>query len=666
MIARAALPSVPTLFASIRWRIRTVWHRLTAAGRQPTATNAAATPAGAKLDVQLVAKLSRLERLTFGRLRHLSRLLNARERRHVKWLLAIGLASLAFLGYRWYSRHLVVVPLHKGSYTEALIGAPQYLNPLLAFANDVDADIASLIFAGLFRHDGHSTPVADLAERFTVNADGTVYVVTLKPNLRWHDGYPLTADDVVFTFSSAQLPEFNSPLRHSLGGVKVQKTGEREVTFHLPERHDRFLDLLTTGLLPEHLWGEIPPIQATLNEYNLNNPIGSGRWRFKSLTKDRHGNIKAYTLVPFTDAVGPTPYLQEITFKFYPDQGEAVNALNNRTVDGIGFLPQKEEAAIADRQALRYTLTLPQYTAIFFNPNEQPALREKNVRLALSLAVDRVKILTEALQLKGELAVGPVLPNTPGYDPDLKGPATDPAAAAQVLDNAGFARLDAAAYHQLTAATSTATSTPPQAPTAAAGSGLAATPGNGDNSTDEPPYYRRTSAGTILDLTLTTVERPENIAAANLVAQSWRSIGVIVKLNLVPLKRIAREVIKPRAYQALLYGEAIGADPDPYPFWHSSQIADPGLNLALFSNRQADKLLEDARGVQDIVTKALKYREFAQLIAAEVPAVFLYVPSHTYVIHAKIKGFNSRRIILPQDRFLNLAEWYVATGRRWR
>jgi len=182
----------------------------------------------------------------------------------------------------------------------------------------------------------------------------------------------------------------------------------------------------------------------------------------------------------------------------------------------------------------------------------------------------------------------------------------------------------------------------------------------------KPAYYRRNAAGNLLELTLTTVERPENAEAAALVAEFWQAVGVRVTVNVVPQERIIREVVKPRNYQAFLYGEAVGVDPDPYPFWHSSQIADPGLNLAVLANRQIDKLLEEARTANNATTKAATYGEFARLIAAEIPAVFLYTPTYTYAQHAKVKGFNLSQITLPQHRFINISQWYVATGWRWR
>lgn len=648
------------LFESLRWRIKTARHRVAGTRQQRVAAPAPAGITGEEhLDRQLVNRLAKPKPISVGHFRHIGKVLTPRERIWTRILGTIALVALAFIGFRAVVAHLDAIPLPKGSYTEGLVGAPQFINPLLSQTNDVDADISSLIFSGLFRYDENLHTIPDLAEKYSVSDDGLTYTVTLRDNLRWHDGTNISADDIVFTFSSAQDPEFHSPLYLSLLGIQVSKTGEREVTFRLPEPHDRFLELLTTGLLPEHLWGEIPPIHSTLNEYNLNNPIGSGRWRFKSLTKDGRGNIKTYSLVPFSDAVGAKPYLQEITFKFYSDPGSAVAALNNRTVDGIGYLPNELEAEVNDPQIKRYALTLPRYTAIFFNQQANPALREKSVRQALTAAIDRAKILSDVLELKGEIVEGPILPNTPGFDPTIQEPAYDPAAAEKLLDDAGWSRIDAAAYAQLKSSpTTTATSTTAlHGATATSSQPIAA---------NAPAYYRRNTAGAILELNLTTVDSPENAKGAELVAQFWRGIGVDVNVTIVSKNRILREIIKPRSYQAILYGEVIGADPDPYPFWHSSQVADPGLNLAIFSNRQVDKLLEEARATQDGNVKAKKFQEFARLVNAELPAIFLYAPTYTYAMRASVKGFAMTKIMLPQDRFNQIFAWYVKTGFQWR
>lgn len=627
------------LLESIRWRVNTARHRISILRfrkrSQPPAT--AADPSS--LDQQLVRGLAGPQRLKLNQLRHVGRVLSAAERRQIRLLAVIAAASLAYLGVSWAARHITSVPVAKGKYTEGLIGAPVYINPLLA-ENDVDRDLASLVYAGLFRYDAELKPVPDLAAAYRVSDDKKSYVVQLKAGLRWHDGQPVTPEDVVFTYTIAQDPQFASPLRWSLNGIKVTKSGDHEITFQLPEPHERFLELLTTGLLPEHLWGEIPAIHSRLTEYNLGKPIGSGPWRLQSLAKERRGNIVSYTLVPFADAARPKPYLQEITFRFYPTARDAAVALKNRNVDGVSYVDEASEAVLADTSIHRFALRLPQYNAVFFNQQAAPALQDRRVRQALAQAIDREQLLTEAVKLRGELAEGPILPGLPGYDPELKSPAYDPAAAGSLLDAAGWTE---------------ATSTP-------AADGLATSTPDG---TPAAPPGRRNAAGASLELALTTVDLPQHVDVANAIAGSWQAIGVKTTMIAVPQERILREIIKPRNYQAFLYGELIGTDPDPYAFWHSSQTVDPGLNLAIVANRQLDTLLEEARA-DDPNTRAEKYREFARLLNAEIPAIFLYTPLYHYAQHQRIKGFSRSQINLPQDRFIDLHEWYVTTRWRWR
>ncbi len=619
--------------------------------QQPTSS----LPLPADADQRLVAALTRPGLPSRRQLRHVGKLLSRRERQTVAALAALAVASGVFLGVRLLLRRLETVPIPKGSYTEGVVGAPQFINPLLAQSNEADADIASLVFCGLFRPDRDVQPAPEAAIGYQVSPDGRSYVVQLHPGATWHDGMPVTADDVVFTYASAQDPDFRSPLSRGLRGVQVKKNNEREVAFTLPERSERALDLFTIGLLPAHLWGEIPPVHATLTEYNLSNPIGCGPWRFKSLVKDRRGNIRSYTLAPFAGYVGPQPYLQELTFKFYPEVKDAIKALLERNIDGVGYLAQADDQLVTDTRVKRYVAGLPQYTGIFFNPSAATALQDKNVRRALAAAVDRAKILSAGLGLKGEGIEGPLLPDTPGYDADLKAPAYEPAHAEALLETAGWQRVEPPVY----AAWLRASSTPPAAGAGAA-TGTPALPPDG------PPYYRKNRQGSFLEITLTTVDRPENVAIAAMVREFWQRIGVKVNPVVVPSSRIARDIIKPRNYHALLFGESYGNDPDPYPFWHSSQSNDPGLNLARVANRQIDQLLEEARASGEPAVRAQKYREFARLINAETPAVFLYAPLYTYAVRGKIKGVRIERMVQPNNRFATLAEWYTATGWRWK
>ncbi|PIT89493.1 MAG: hypothetical protein COU27_00035, partial [Candidatus Levybacteria bacterium CG10_big_fil_rev_8_21_14_0_10_36_7] len=168
----------------------------------------------------------------------------------------------------------------------------------------------------------------------------------------------------------------------------------------------------------------------------------------------------------------------------------------------------------------------------------------------------------------------------------------------------------------------------------------------------------------IFEVSITTIDLPENIKAAELIKDSWEKVGVKVDIISLPDSRIIREVIRPRKYEVLLFGVIVGADPDPYPFWHSSQIQDPGLNLSNFANRRADSLLEEARITSDSEKKSVLYKDFQEIIAEEIPAIFLYNPTYTYISHKKIIGIDIERVILPSHRFNNIEEWYVKEGRK--
>ena len=589
-------------------------------------------------------------------LKHLPKVLSAQEQRLFRGAVTALVSSLVFITLSFYLQNFIPVPVAGGEYTEGLIGAPQYANPLLSQTNDVDSDLARLIFSGLVAYDKDLELVPDLAERWEIDEAQTTYTFVLRENLRWHDGTPLTADDVVFTVKSIQDPDFRSPLLVSLRGVEVKKIDDRTVSFTLPDAYPDFLEVLTFGLLPEHLWGEIPPVNANLTEYNLR-PIGAGPWQFKSLTKDRLGNIKSYTLVPNPYYHGTKPYLEKLTFKFYPDFQTGIQALKNNSIEGLSFLPKDLKKDLAGLKNLnQYSLALPQYTAVFFNQKENEALATKDVRQALALAIDKPAILSQALQLEGEIIDGPILPGLADAGNDLPKIAFDPAQATALLDAAGWKQITAQQYADWLASQAEAAATTTEAITA-----------NEPAPADDRPtqaFYRQ-KGNEILTIKLTTVDQSENVKAAELVANFWRTIGVNVELEIISGGKISRDVIKPRRYEALLFGIIVGSNPDPYPFWHSSQSQDPGLNLAMYANRNVDKVLEDARKATDEAARQQLYRTFEETILADLPAIFLYNPTYTYVTDKKIKGVDVNRIILPADRFNNLEDWYVNTQRKY-
>ena len=331
-----------------------------------------------KLDKKLVYSLSSKKLPNLRQFKQLPKVLNQKEKRVLAGLLSLIMFCLIFIGTFFYLNNFIPVPTVGGEYTEGLIGAPQYINPILSQTNDVDSDIARLVFSGLLRYDQNLQLVPDLAATWQESEDKKSYTFTLKQGIKWHDAQPLTADDVIFTFQSIQDPDFKSPLLISFRGVTVEKIDDLTVKFTLPEAFPAFLEVMTAGILPEHIWGGIPPINANLTEYNLK-PVGSGPWKFKVLTKDRLGNIKSYTLVPNEDYYGPTAYLEKLTFNFYPDFQTAVAALKSHAVEGISFLPKEFKSQLVGQKTLNlYSFYLPQYTAIFFNQKQNEFLKGCN------------------------------------------------------------------------------------------------------------------------------------------------------------------------------------------------------------------------------------------------------------------------------------------------
>ncbi|MFH1225993.1 MAG: peptide ABC transporter substrate-binding protein [bacterium] len=612
-------------------------------------------------------------RLPDGRqLSQLAKILSARERLAIKILGLTITVCLVIMAANFYLHNVEYLPQAGGEYTEGLIGAPRYLNPILAQTNDVDRDICQLIFAGLFKYNQHGELIPDLADSYSVSDDQKVYNIKLKNNLKWHDGEPLTVDDIIYTVAMIQDPEFKSPLLVSFKGVGVEKADAQTVKFVLSDPFAPFLGTLIFGILPEHLWSSILSANAILAEYNLK-PTGAGPYKFSSLTKDRSGNIREYILTVNENYHGQLPYLKNINFKFYPDFDTATEALASKKTQGISFLPKGlKEKVTRNKNLAFYSLHLPQYTAIFFNQKNNEFLRDKKIREALAYALNKEKIIQETMAREGDIIHGPILPGLIGYNPEIKKYNYNPAEANQILDDKGFKRIEPAEYQQLMAekkqkeeaAAEKAETTDSETTTELEPAGTANPPADGELP-PEPPFYRQKN-NQFLTVKLTAVNQPESLTAAKLVLDYWQAIGVKVNLEIVDGYRIQRELIKPRQYEALLYSEILGSDPDPYAFWHSSQNQAPGVNLAVFSDRNVDKLLEDARQTNDNQKREEYYQKFQDILADQLPAIFLYNPTYTYAVSQEIKGLDTQRIAVPADRFANITNWYIKTKVRFK
>ncbi len=399
-------------------------------------------------------------------------------------------------------------------------------------------------------------------------------------------------------------------------------------------------------------------------------PIGTGPYSYVSFAKEETGFIYRYVLKRHEKFYGKRPYIDEVRIRFFPDYESAVTALREEKVDGLHFVPA-EFRDRADRKYVDFhTLELPQYTALFFNQTANPFLADIQARKALSLAIDRPKLVADSLDTNGQPIGGPILPGFPGYSEEGGLPAINIDEANKLLD-AAWPRVSVdehraerkktllEEWHTAQANAGTATSTLDEV-TAEADVELQLQ----EEFRGAQLFFRKKKDGTVARVNVVTADTKEYQRAGELIAAAWQEIGVETEITFLVPKDIEREALKGRKYDALLYGVIIGIDPDQYPFWHSTQAVYPGLNLASYKNRKADELLEKAREVETDEERGAVYQEFATIIDKEQPAVFLYMPTYTYATNDRVQGVSIKKISTPADRFSDLPNWFVKTS--WR
>lgn len=634
-------------------------------------------------DLKLLRRAHGRRLPTLSQLRHLPRLLSAREQVVFRASLGVLLVSLVWFGLGLADRYRVQVPAIGGKYVEAIVGTPELINPVFASINDVDLDITRLVYSGLLRVDKRQRIVPDIAASYTVSEDNRTYTFTMREDVVWHDGEPLTADDVVYTIETIQNPAVGSPLQVSFTDVVVEATDTYTVQFTLTEPFPAFLSTLTVGILPEHLWIDVAAERMRLTGRNLQ-PVGSGPYQFDSLVKDDTGLISQYRLKRFEQYYRSVPYIEEFVFQFFAqydgDLG-AIQALRQQAVDGLHFVPNDLIEKATRNHIQLHTLQLPQYTALFFNQDRQRALEDLDTRQALAFALDKERILRETLRGEGQVIYSPILPGFPGYAPEIEKTPYSIEEANALLDEE-WDRFSQDEYRELRRSELTTQIVDSRVSTSTEdGTDTASSEDEEPQLTPEEQelieltlageineaqtFYRKNDNEEILVLRLVTTDTQEYRSAAERVAGFWQELGIRTELSYVDPRDLSREVLKGRKYDVLLYGVILGSDPDQYPFWHSSQIDFPGLNLARYVNRSADTLLEEAREATDEESAITAYESFQDLVLAEQPAIFLYMPTYTYATNEDILGVDVTRIFNPSDRFADVASWYIKTDGQW-
>lgn len=546
-------------------------------------------------------------------------------------LAAALVISAAGLAYTLNNSLLTATPAYGGSLSEGIVGSPRFINPVLA-ASDADRDLSVLVYSGLLRATPEGRYVADLAQSYTVSQDGTVYTFVLRNNATFHDRTPVTADDIVFTVQKIQDAEIKSPLRANWNGVTVEAPDSSTVRFVLRQRYAPFIQNLTLGILPKHLWQNVSDEEFPFSDLNTS-PVGSGPFEVGSISRTPSGIPSSYELGSFSGYALGRPYLSSLVLRFYQSEDALEGALEGGDVEAGSGLSPSTLAAIPNKNIERSPLN--RVFGVFFNQNQSEVLRDIDVRRALADSVDQARLVKEVLSGYGTPLYGPI-------PPDILPASATPAPAA-----AGATSTDAvilAAKDRLLA--------------------------RGWKPNDAGVLQKTTGKGkdaktTTLAFSISTGNVPELRAAAEYLRRQWGALGAEVEVKIFDQGDLSQNVIRPRKYDALLFGEVVGRELDLFAFWHSSQRNDPGLNVAAYANSTADSILEDLRQTSGDEERQALYAKFLAELNTDIPAVFLYAPDFVYSIPNDVQGLNLGFIETPSDRFLSAPSWHRETDYVW-
>jgi peptide/nickel transport system substrate-binding protein len=507
------------------------------------------------------------------------------------------------------------------TYTEAVVGQVQRLNPLLAPANSVEADITSLIFEGLVRINEYGEPVGNLAQNWVVSRDGLEYVFQLRQDVLWQDGIPFTADDVIFTLSLLSSRDFPGLAEQSQfwQTVEVQKLGSHLVRFRLAQPLASFPTALTVAMLPEHALRGTTGAQLVSHLFNLT-PIGTGAYQLAALRSSDGVTIESVDL-----RVAPTyrqrPEGQEglaierIRFQIYDMYDAAVNALAAGSVDGLAARNMNEREALMPIAGVNiYTDVEPTVGMLIYNWDEgdRRFFSDPRVRSGLQIGLNRVNPVESILLNRAVVADSPLLFNSWAYDGSLQYPATDPTRARGLIETA--------TQRQSTDA----------------------------ESTEETVSF---------DFSILTLDDPLITRMAQEIATQWSQYGITVTVEAVDAETYQQRLTDGE-FDAAIVELHLGVDPDVFAYWHIGQYPD-GLNYGGTADDRVSEILERARQESNGLNRVDLYREFQQLFINRAVAIPLYYPLYTYAVSERIDGVQVSYISQPADRLRTIRDWRI-------
>lgn len=534
------------------------------------------------------------------------------------WLAAIALL-IAGLGiqYSWNSQGSKKDGAKSGGvYVEGVIGNISTLNPLLA-ASEPEQAVSRLLFSSLYNYDVTGALHTDLAESMTVK-DDKVYTIKLR-NAVWHDGKKLTAEDVVYTINLIKNPQVRSPLRVNWLDISARAIDDSTVEFMLPAVYAGFSHALTFPVIPKHILQSVSPSSMREADFS-SNPVGSGPFAVKRVqTSESTSSTDVVRMEPNTKYYGAVSTLSRLELRAYGNESLLVKAVNSGEVSAASGLSLSAADNIKSKQYSTKHWLLNKGVYLLMN-NRSQTLQDARVRRALRYATDtssiRATVGDNVARLDTPILQSQIaqkLPAAPDYNLDK---------AKSLLKEAGWT------YNQ--------------------------------------GQWKGKDGRPLAVAVTTSSGRDEYKKIVDALKRQWSKLGVDVQLREIDTSStttsFVQSVLQPRDYDALLYELELGADPDVFAYWHSSQASASGYNFANYSNRTVDNDLVGGRSRTNSALRAAKYIQFVNQWLNDAPAIGLYQSVGSYVLN------NGASIVEPRgslntmnDRYADVTTW--STGR---
>jgi peptide/nickel transport system substrate-binding protein len=489
---------------------------------------------------------------------------------------------------------------------EGSIGDASNLIPVLATDN-ASHSISGLIFNGLVKYDRDLNVVGDLAESWDISKDGLVITFHLRKGVRWHDGQPFTAEDVLFTYRLTIDPK--TPTAYAGDFLKVKKAEVLDAhTFRVTYDKPFAPALMSWGssVMPKHLLEGKEVTKSPLARH----PIGTGPYRFKEWKTGQK-----IALVYNPDYFEGRPFLDGRVMRIIPDMATMFLELRARGIDQMGLTPlqytRQTENQYFRNHFRKYRYLSFSYTYLGFNL-QNPMFADRRVRQALACAVNKEELIDGVLLGLGKEASGPFKPETWQYNPDVKRYPYDPKKALELLAEAGWRDTD------------------------------------GDGILDKK--------GQRFEFELLVNQGNEVRAkTAEIVQRRLAEVGISVKIRVIEWAAFIKEFINKRRFDAVILGWTIPMDPDLYDVWHSSKTGPSELNFISYKNEEVDILLERGRSTFDRNERKRCYDRIQEIMAEDQPYIFLYVPDALPIFNARVRGIDPAPIGIGH----NVIRWYV-------